>query len=167
MRTNSIIDAAIAYVKLGYKVFPCVQNGKEPIGRLAPRGCYNATDDIGVVRAWWEAEPGANIGVATGDGLVVIDVDCDPITGLDGYQTLHDLETELGPLPQTRRVRTPRGGMHIYLQCAEGAEYPNSSGKLGPGIDVRGDGGYVIGAGSQIDMVYYADIDADGNPIDW
>ena len=162
---HNMLEAAIAYVKRGYAIFPCEPGSKEPCGRLAPHGCRDATDDIEVVRSWWEAEPSANIGVATGDGLVVIDIDYDPITGLDGYQTLHDLEQDLGPLPPTRRVRTPRGGMHIYLQCADGEEFPSSAGSLGPGIDVRGEGGYVIGAGSQIDMVYYVDIDADGTPI--
>lgn len=153
--THDMVDMALAYAKNGYRVFPCAEGSKEPLGRLAPHGCLDATDDEAQIRAWWADEPSANIGVATGNGLVVIDVDYDPVTGLDGYQTLADLEAELGPLPKTFRVQTPRGGMHIYLQFPADEQIPNSSGSLGPGIDVRSDGGYVIGFGSKIGTVYY------------
>lgn len=155
--THTMLHSAMEYIRSGYKIFPCVPGGKEPLGRLAPHGCRDATGDEDQVRTWWSTVPDANIGVATGDGLVVIDVDYDPMTGLDGYQTLADLEAQLGSLPRGRRVRTPRGGMHIYLHFPTTDDIPNSTSVLGPGIDVRSDGGYVVGAGSQIDMVYYAD----------
>lgn len=156
--SDDIIDSAIRHVECGYKIFPCKPNAKEPLGRLVPSGVKDATADIDRVRRWWAEEPAANIGVATGGGLVVIDVDYDPVTGLDGYQSLAELEEKYGALHHSYRVQTPRGGMHIYLRVPDGHTIKNSTGKLGIGIDVRGEGGYVIGAGSQIDMVYYTEI---------
>lgn len=63
-------------------------------------------------------------------------------TSLDG------LEKEHGPLPKTRAVRTGSGGKHYYFK------YPdflisNSVSGLGPGLDIRGDGGYVIAEGAR------------------
>src|SRR3954447_7733044 len=79
----------------------------------------------------------ANIGVACGSGLVVIDI--------DGRDALDHLRAEHGHLPVTRVVTTARG-WHIYF--ATPYKIGCRSGRLPIGVDVRGDGGYVIGAGS-------------------
>jgi len=83
---------------------------------------------------WW---PDSGIGVRTGHRLVVLDVDGDA-----GSDSLDELEQQHGKLPRTVSIKTGGGGMHFYFA----ATWPvrNSAGKLGPGLDVRGDGGYVI-----------------------
>jgi hypothetical protein len=84
--------------------------------------------------------PGANIAIRTGapSQLVVLDLDGD-----EGADALHELELAHGALPRTGTVQTPRGGSHYYF-AHPGLEVPNSAAKLGQGIDIRGDGGYVL-----------------------
>lgn len=64
------------------------------------------------------------------------------VDGDDGADSLHDLEQRYKPLPRTRSVKTGGGGMHYYF--AARVRVPNSAGRLGPGLDVRGEGGYVV-----------------------
>lgn len=78
----------------------------------------------------------ANIGLATGS-LIVLDID--PRHG--GDESLIALEHEL--LPTTWRVLTGGGGEHVYF-AAPDFEIRNSAGRLGPGLDIRGAGGYVV-----------------------
>lgn len=94
------------------------------------------------IKAWWERWPTANVGVPTGQssGLLVLDVDARG----GGPQSLAALERENGPLPPTARSRTGGGGLHIFFRYPTGEEVRNSAGLLGPGLDVRGKGGYVV-----------------------
>jgi hypothetical protein len=87
-----------------------------------------------------------NFGVVTGatSGLIVLDVD--PAKG--GDESLRDLERVYGPLPETVVVLTGGGGRHVFFQHP-GMRVRNSVGTLGPGLDVRGDGGFVVGVGSR------------------
>jgi hypothetical protein len=73
-------------------------------------------------------------------GWVVVDVD--PKHG--GYDSLAELHEEGHELPLTATIKTGGGGVHHYLRYPEGVEIRNSAGKLGPGLDIRGEGGYVI-----------------------
>ncbi len=84
---------------------------------------------------------GWGIGLATGarSGVFVVDLDVKPALGIDGLESL----AALGEMPPTRSVRTPTGGWHLYFRWP-GFKVQNSASKLGPGIDVRGDGGYVV-----------------------
>jgi Bifunctional DNA primase/polymerase, N-terminal/AAA domain/Primase C terminal 1 (PriCT-1) len=119
----------------------CTNPGKHP---LTVNGIKNATTDDTWIRTWWEEFPEANIGVATGapSGIVVLDID--PRHG--GDKSLRELENKYGPMPDGPRVRTGGGGQHLYLS------HPGNSIKsqvgLLPGVDVRGDGGCVVGVGS-------------------
>ncbi len=81
-------------------------------------GCHDASADPEKVAAWWREYPRANIGLATGkvNGLVVIDVDRGHADGVDGEETLKDLEEKLGPLPHTVEALTPNGGRHLYFR---------------------------------------------------
>jgi DNA-binding transcriptional ArsR family regulator len=70
-------------------------------------------------------------------------VDVDPKHG--GYDSLAELHEEGHELPLTASIKTGGGGVHHYLRCpGEGVEIRNSAGKVGPGLDIRGEGGYVI-----------------------
>jgi hypothetical protein len=122
----------------------CASPGKHP---LTPNGVKDATDDPVQLAAWREQYPFAHWAVATGarSGVIVIDLDRKP--GKDGIALLAAMAKARGGLPRTRMVRTGSGGLHLYFKHP-GGHVPNSAGKLGPGIDVRGDGGYVVAPGS-------------------
>lgn len=82
-----------------------------------------------------------NLGVYA-EGHVIVDVDAHK------GGSLAALEAITGPIPLTLVVRTPRGGFHVYFKAPAGSAFSNSVEKLGPGLDVRADGGYVVGPGS-------------------
>jgi putative DNA primase/helicase len=139
--TNSskFLKAARAAAKTGFKVFPIRPGSKVP----AISGWQKvATGDPREVDRLWAHRPSANIGIATGGehGLFVLDVDRD-----EGRQALKTLLRQHESLPPTVLVHTPRGDHH-YFCCNE--RLRNSVSKLGPHLDGRGDGGYVVGAGS-------------------
>ena len=136
-------------------------------GRLG-HGLHDATRDPEAIRAWWTHCPAANIGIATGpSGLVVLDLDM-PKPGTqapdgwahvrDGASALELLCARAGePMPvDTFTVRTRRGGLHLYFIAPSGRRIPNTAGPAGRGlgwcIDTRGDGGYVLGPGSRVDL---------------
>ena len=148
-----MLDAALASAVSGWPVFPihsaaagscscgntaCTSPGKHP---RTEHGFKDASSDVGVIRDWWQRWPTANIGLPTGQpsGIWVLDVD--PRHG--GGDSLDELETKYSPLPGSVEVLTGGGGRHIYFRWTpEGPR--NSEGKLGPGLDVRGEGGYVL-----------------------
>lgn len=116
----------------------CDSPGKHPRN---DNGCSGATTDPDIIAGWWARWPDANVGIATGRGLVVIDID----PGHDGDGTLVDLKRTLGALPDTVEVITGSGGRHIYLEApVEVRNSQGNAGGLGAGVDVRGDGGYVV-----------------------
>lgn len=139
---NKLLDAAIKYAtKYKWAVFPCSPTSKKP---LTPHGCKDAKKSVGAIKAWWERWPDASIGIATGSvsGLVVIDEDLDEDKGLNGYEAVTDWERINGHLPATVQCITGRGGYHLYYQY-DGTDIKNRAGIL-DGVDVRGEGGYVI-----------------------
>ena len=129
------LDIAIRCAARGWPAFPCKPGGKQP---MTAHGLLDATTDAAELRRLWRTN--ANVAVRTGreSGLVVLDVDGD-----DGFESLRVLEREHGRLPTTLTVKTPRGGGHFYF-AHPGREVRNSAGQLGVGLDVRGDGGYVL-----------------------
>jgi Bifunctional DNA primase/polymerase, N-terminal/Primase C terminal 1 (PriCT-1) len=128
-------EAAVRHGMRGRFVFPC--RGKQP---LTENGLLDATTDSARIEGWWRRWPEAGVAIRTGreSNLVVLDVDGD-----DGAESLRRLECERDELPRTASVKTPSGGEHFYFRHP-GGEIRNSAGKLGPGLDVRGDGGYVV-----------------------
>lgn len=133
-----MLDHALDLARRGFRVFPLVPGTKRP---AIERWQELATTDEAKIRAAWSQREW-NIGVATGQGLVVLDVDVK--NGKPGLQSLADLGLDL----ETYTVETPSGGLHIYY---EGPDVPNSAGKLGAGLDVRSAGGYVVGVGSTLE----------------
>src|SRR5215207_5818876 len=150
---GSMLEVALYYASLGWPVFPvwgsteeggcacrkgldCPRPAKHPLGDLVPRGVKDATIDPDTIREWWTRRPKANIGLATGErsGLIVLDVDPDK----GGFEALSALIRRHGPLPETFVVHTGGGGLHIYFSHP-GVHVPNSSGMIGPGLDIRGD----------------------------
>lgn len=134
--------AAIELAELGYRIFPLVPGGKTPLISKASggNGCKDAVSDPTQARVWWTLYPSANIGIATGQGIVVIDID--EKDGRGGLRHWRELCERLKISPQTMFARTPTGGYHLYY--ATPMHIPNSAGRLAEGVDVRGEGGYVV-----------------------
>lgn len=128
---SDVADAAEQYAQAGRVVFPVLDKHtpRVPFASLEPGPLH-----VRQVRYWWRKWPDAWLGLRTGDGLVVIDVD--PKHGGRIDQAW----------PVTRTERTPSGGAHLFYASTE--RVPNSAGKVGPGIDVRGHHGYVVAAPS-------------------
>ena len=133
---SSIHQAARKLAGKGKPVFPCKPN-KAP---YTSRGFNDATTDPGRVTALFTKYRAEKIGMPTGSRSDVFVFDVDPRHG--GWEALGTLEAEHGPLPETLTFRTPSGGLHFYFNHVEGVS--NKTGKLPVGIDIRGDGGYVI-----------------------
>ena len=132
----SLLDAALAWAGRGFRVFPLSPGTKIPPRDFAWKA--EATNDTAKITAWWTSHPRCNVGVATGGGLVVVDVDT-RVPGAYGALLALDLPDD------TLTVKTPGGGFHLYYR---GDDVANSASKLGPGLDVRGLGGYVVAPGS-------------------
>lgn len=138
------LEAALRYAAVGWPVLPLAPRQKTPHGLQAPRGCHDATTDERCIRAWWRVCSDMNVGIATGCGLVVIDLDVSADGEPVGEIELTRLEVELGTLPETRTTQTASGGVHLYYGLPDGVVVRNSASRLAPMIDVRGDGGYVV-----------------------
>lgn len=136
--TDDLPGAALTYAASGWPVFPCAPHDKRPLGRIVPHGLKDATTDPERVALWWRAEPQANIGVSCGAaGLLVLDVD-----GAGGEAAILALQERYGTLGETRWQRTGGGGWQAFF--AETGGLGNTCGRLGPGLDTRAAGGYVI-----------------------
>jgi putative DNA primase/helicase len=151
---NPLLDAALAYAARGWPVFPChtpqsdghcschrtacTSVGKHP--RTA-HGLHEASIDPGQLVAWWTQWPDANIGLLTGtrSGLGILDED----SYKGGDASRHTLEQTYHPLPRTMMQLTGGGGVH-YLFAHPGVPLANRVETLGVGLDIRGDGGYII-----------------------
>ena len=146
-KQNKILRGAKGSTELGFKIFPLVQSGKMP----AFKGWQQ-----GGTKNWEHAERylskgNFNYGILTGASSMVFVLDAD---GPEGAVSLALLETVFGQLPVTLKVNTPHGS-HYYFRTGLNA-IPNSVGKIADHIDVRGDGGYVVGPGSSTPDGVYA-----------
>lgn len=156
--TATMLDLAIGYTRHNWEVFPahtpnpddtcschnplCDSIGKHP---RTTRGLHDATSDPAKVQSWWETWANANIAIRTGATSNLVVLDSDPDKG--GTETLAALEAKYGTLPDTPQSITGRLGRHILFQHP-GGQLSNSVEQLGPGLDVRADGGYIIAPGS-------------------
>lgn len=141
-------DAAAFYVGLGWKVFPLAEGSKVPALSAAKggKGFKDATDDADALDVMAQRFPKANIGIATGEvsGIAVIDID--PRNG--GAASIAQLAGNGFLFPNCPEARTGNGGRHLFF-----AFNPNvraSKDRLGKGIDIKANGGYVVGAPSVI-----------------
>jgi hypothetical protein len=163
--------AALQFIASGWPVLPvhairegrctcgkldCASPGKHPFGALVPRGLKEGSTDEATIRRWWTHQPGANVGVLTGapSGLVVLDVD--PRHG--GDERLAELERQHGPLPRTIEAATGGGGRHLFF-VHPGRRVPSRP--IAPGLDVKGDGGYVVAPPSETTGPYSWTVPAD------
>jgi hypothetical protein len=68
--------SALWYASKGLHVFPVQSGGKQPYP--GTHGCKDAATDPDQIRAWWTRWPDANVGIATGHLVDVIDIDGPP-----------------------------------------------------------------------------------------
>ena len=140
-----VTDAALSYAKIGFKVFPahaindtectcpkglnCVDPGKHPIEKGWMK---KASTDPDIIKKAFTKYQFANIGIATGkdSNLTVLDVD-----GEAGHETFEGLN-----LPDTPRVITGSGGLHLYFRFTD----IKNAVKFASGLDIRSEGGLVI-----------------------
>jgi putative DNA primase/helicase len=144
-------EYAIDYAKRGWKVFPCASNGKVP---LTSQGYKDASNDITIVETLFSKYPNANIGLCTGKDTNFFVVDIDTKNGAHGDESLVELIERYEPLPHTIESITWSGGRHLFFKYpAQGVGCRTG---IRPGIDIRGDGGYVIAPPSVINEKAYA-----------
>lgn len=134
----TLLEHALEYAERGWPVFPLKPREKVPMS--GSHGFKEATTNANLIERAWDRWPDANIGLATGAaaGIWVLDVD-----GEEGEASLNKLMEELGLLPETLVAQTGGGGHHYYFAWPQGREVRNKA-NLRPGIDVRGEGGYVV-----------------------
>lgn len=127
-----LLPSALWYAYHGLGVFPLQPGTKVPL--RGSRGCKDASTNPAVVTAWWARSPSANIGLATGGLVDVIDID-GPV-GVASWANMDELPPTLGT------VSTPRpGGSHLYVASRPGR---GNRAAIAPGVDIRGLGGYVV-----------------------
>jgi Bifunctional DNA primase/polymerase, N-terminal len=156
--SRELLRGALIYDRRGIPVFPCEAGGKRP---LTADGFFEATTDEARIRGWWGRWPNANVAIPTGERskLLVLDVDSG-----EGTDSVALLELSRGQAPKTARAATGGGGMHLYFRYPSPQELMsaglytrhvrNSQGLLGDGLDVRGEGGYVVAPPSSTQRAY-------------
>ncbi len=141
---SPMLNTALAYARSGIPVFPCKPD-KKP---YTPHGLKDASTNKAQILTWWTAWPNAMIGVPTGkaSNFWGLDIDTPRSEGdADGFASLANLVNMHGELPSTWTQQTPGGGYHYFFTCPQdGLVIPNSTSRIAPKLDVRGDGGYVI-----------------------
>lgn len=157
----SIYEMSLEYARRGFQVIPlhsidadgnctcgdkCTSPAKHPIASLVPNGLKNASSDPNILANWFEGK-NRNIGIVTGkdSGLVVLDVDYKNggSKSFDDLLLTFSLE-RVKEIVATISVQSGNGE-HYYYQYTP---LKNSTSKLGQGLDIRGDGGYVVAAPS-------------------
>lgn len=147
---QELMKAALGYAAKGLPVFPAIlrDGDKQPLvkWRYGEDGHPDlkkrrATTDPKTIKRWWTRWPLAMIGLPTGErsGLVVLDLDRK--NGKDGVAALRAKGIDPYKLSPVM-ARTPSGGLHVFMKYD--GPLKNSADILAPGVDVRGDGGYVV-----------------------
>ncbi|WP_160167652.1 bifunctional DNA primase/polymerase [Methylomonas sp. MK1] len=150
---ESRFEYASKYAALGWPVLPlhwitergicscgksdCRSAGKHP---LLQKGLLDAATDTKTLNAWFNKWPQANIGIRTGAASGIFVLDVDPRHG--GDDALEQLKSELGSIPDDVVQVTGSGGSHICFRYA-GPECRSTT-NFYPGIDLRGDGGFIV-----------------------
>lgn len=159
----NMMEQALAYARMGWAVFPLAPGMKIPIS--GSRGFKDATKDAATIIAWWTANPTANIGIATGKASGIWVADVDMKKGKNGAESLRVFAAGFPEQsPPTKTAHTPSGGLHLYLAYDERTPVGNRADVL-VGVDIRGDGGYVVAPPSRTAGGVYAwSEDADATP---
>jgi replicative DNA helicase len=136
----TILEHALFYASKGWPVFPLKPRDKIPNVKWQDV----ATTEVNMIHGWWDNQPDANVGITAGikSNLSILDIDA----AHGGEESLKELVKEHGDIPITPVCITGGGGRHLFFEYADGTR--NSASKLGKGLDLRSEGGYVVGANS-------------------
>lgn len=138
---ETLLQAAERYAKSGWYLFPLKPRDKKPI---TTHGLDDASNDLDTIRRWWTQTPQANIGLNCGkSGLVVIDLDMDEKKGENGIAEWKKITEKNRLLVNTSTSITGSGGRHLIFKSID-IPVRNSQDRLALGIDVRGEGGYIV-----------------------
>lgn len=127
----------------------CPSKGKHPIAKEWASQPFPSAPDV---EALWDLHPKAQVGIRTGsisNNLIILDID------EGGRESLAPLVNANGGMPETLVVQTGSGGYHYYFTGPSGVVIPNSQGKVAPHVDIRGEGGQVVGPMAQTDKGAY------------
>ena len=145
--STEILQAALDYAEAGFAVFPVKRSDKNP---YTMHGVKDASTDPEQIQRWWRQFPTANVAIAMGKAsgnVFVVDVDIKPEENKHGDESLLRWEAAYGDFPNTVRAVTGSGGLHYFFHLDSVDQYKNTVDAL-PGIDIRGDGAYVVAAPS-------------------
>lgn len=145
--TNWILEAALDYAAAGFAVIPVKRSDKAP---YTPNGVKDASTEPRTIRAWWAQWPDANVAIACGrpsGNVFVIDIDIKPEEGKHGDVSIHEWQAVHGDFPNTVVQITGSGGLHRFFHFDRISDYLNKVETI-PGVDIRGDGAYVVVAPS-------------------
>ena len=139
---HNMFDAQLVAKLWGWRVFPANPENKKP---LISEWQKRASNNEIIINRLFSPFPDAMVAVPTGpiNGITVLDFDI-----RDYYNGIHNFIVEGYKIPTTAGAHTPSGGFHLYFNSGNEV-LPNSVSKLAIGVDVRGDGGYVIAPPSQ------------------
>ena len=134
---TDVLAAALGYINFGYSIIPIRPGSKKPSEAWKNTGATNSRSEA--TERWSGSFSTHGIGIVTGpdSGCFVLDID-----GTQGAETLAQLEHEHGTLPETVEQATGNG-RHLFFAYPAEVKVGNSASKIGPGVDVRGKGGYV------------------------
>lgn len=141
---SNLGKAAVWYCENGFDIIPIAEMGKEPFTQVVKHGLRDSFNNPDDARKVWTRWPNLNIAIVCGavsGNLVVLDFDEDDEKDVHGFDTLSDWEDEYGELPRTVTAVTGRGGMH-YLYRTDRPIHPSVN--HDKGVDVRGDGSYIV-----------------------
>jgi hypothetical protein len=141
----SPLEAALVYA-WRWPVFP-TRLVRRPDGKFDKIPCIKdwpnrASCDPAQIKAWWGRWPDAVISIPTGERTGVVILDVDVRDDRNGFDTLADLGKSI--LPETPISHTPSGGIHIWFGRTGAIKNSVGTKGLGPGLDIRGDGGQVV-----------------------
>jgi hypothetical protein len=139
----SFLDRALPLARMGFRVFPLKPRTKLPAIRAYSQ---LATRDEDTIRYWASLWPDANVGIST-NGLWALDLDAKP-----GKRGDLEIYRFCDSLPETYSQITPNGEHHVFQ---DPSPCRNTVGLIAPGIDTRGEGGFIVGAGSVTDKGEY------------
>ena len=140
--TSEFLEAALLYASMGWPVFPLQPRQKDKYAVSSWKN--DCSTDEKQIREWWGRNPNYNIGLVTGNGLCVIDVDDKPEKhgGLLGSDFLRDWELANGEISETCCAKSGTGGMHYYFNVGDNKISGCQSDTIF--IDLRCDGNYIV-----------------------
>jgi hypothetical protein len=143
----AMLEAALYYASKGMQIFPSPPGTKKSYKSAKySNGPWGKTTDPADIRRNFLKWPDANVCIAMGpdSGYFVLEVDTPKGHNVDGIASLRALEAQHSPLPETRQAISPTGSIHYYYKWPTTGTISNSASMIGPGIDIRGEGGMVV-----------------------